>query len=151
LIDGTSADELYRADVLAVQTTFLAGRVFPPPATASLVLMWSDGTCAGFAADTDVARIVQRVVRHIIRADVTPHVCGTPRRQRIELRDAVIDRRECRIVLLGWHVDSSDALVAALPGDPCIEPREVAAQRFDLPDRAALLVSVAVEAKESLA
>ena len=66
-------------------------RFFPPPAAVALVLVRTDRPRAGLAADAHETGVVQRVVRHVVGADVGPHVGGRPARERIEFDDAVID------------------------------------------------------------
>src|SRR5262249_14854802 len=61
-------------DVAGVETAFLQGLLFPPPAAFALVLAGVDGARAGFAADRVEAAIVERVVRHLVLADVGPHL-----------------------------------------------------------------------------
>ena len=70
----------------------------PPPAAGADVLARLDGARAGRAADGGISAVVQRVVRHVVGAEVRPDVVGAPVGERIELRDAVhgvefLDRR----------------------------------------------------------
>ncbi len=77
---------------------------------------------------------MQRVVRHIIAADVLPHIVLRPVGQRIEFSHTV------RFILF-LHVQFSTCLrlCAALAGDPCLVTGKGAIQRLDLADPAAFL------------
>src|SRR5262249_22277805 len=95
--------------------------------------------------------VMQRIVGNVVRTDVAPDVCGRPSRQWVVFHDGMINRRKRRIILHCRNVHARDALVATLTCDPRIESRQVAAQRLDLANGAALLMAVAVKAEESLA
>ena len=92
------------------------------------------GAGAGLAADRRVAAVVQRVVGHVVGADVVPHVLLGPVGQRIELGHAV-----GRVVFLHGQLGAGARLGAALAGDPGLLAGQGAAQRLDLADAAAFL------------
>ena len=78
-----------------------------------------DGTGAGLAADRDEAPIVERVVGHVVIADVRPHLRRGPVAERVELEQRTLGRPERLVELDHRHVGPrSRALILALAGDP---------------------------------
>src|SRR5262245_48532759 len=61
----------------------------PPPAAVARVLTLDHGPRARRAADRAVALVVQRVVGHLVPADVVPDLVLQPARERIELLQSV--------------------------------------------------------------
>src|SRR5262245_33242207 len=72
---------------LGVQAALLLFGTLPPPATGAKVLAGADGARAGGAADRGKALVVQRVVWHVVPADVVPHLRFGPVGQRIDLEE----------------------------------------------------------------
>src|SRR5689334_9966435 len=142
---GASA-EARRCGVAGVEAALLEGGFLPPPAALALVLAGMDGTRAGLAADGDEAAVVERVVGHVVLADVGPDLLRGPVGQRVELEQGPVGRAEG-----GIELDDGDggaragALILALAGHPGLHRAECADERLDLADAAALLVAVLVE------
>jgi len=61
-----------------MQSAFLLGRIFPPPTPAAFMLVGQNRPGARFAADADVAALVQFVVRHLVGFDIIPDLGGSP-------------------------------------------------------------------------
>src|SRR5262245_35353692 len=100
-------------------------------------------TRAGLAADGNEPAIVQRVVRDVIVADVSPDLRRRPETERVELHEWPLGRAERAIELNDRNIGArARALVLTLSGDPGLERRERAHQRLDFPDAAAFLVAV---------
>src|ERR1700687_1710592 len=68
-----------------VQTALFERFLFPPPAALAFVLSRIDRPCAWLAADRNKPALVQRIVRHVVRANICPHLLRRPIRNRIEL------------------------------------------------------------------
>ncbi len=92
---------------------------------------------------------MQRVVGDFKGANVEPEFGATPIGEGVELDQLPIGRREATIDLHGGNVGAGRTLVLALTGDPGIEGRELAAQRFNLADATAFFVITVVEAEEA--
>src|SRR5207344_2655469 len=73
----------------AVEPAFLERGGLPPPASAPGILARSNGTRARRAADARIAAIVERVVRHVVRAHVAPDLVRRPIGERIEFRQSM--------------------------------------------------------------
>src|SRR5207302_9627774 len=127
-------DRLAIRVVLDVDATFFRDRVLlPPPTAGARVLVGCNGARAGLAADAGVAAIVERVVWHVVLADVAPHVVVGPVGERVQLDDAAMDL----VDLEGLDVGPRRRLVAAQAGDPGIKAGQRSAERLDLADAAA--------------
>src|SRR5215813_6334451 len=74
----------------AMHATLFWGSFFPPPASRAMVFPWLHGAGAGGTADAGVTTIIKRVVRHIVRTDVVPHLVLSPIGQRVDLDDAAM-------------------------------------------------------------
>src|SRR5204863_6505850 len=72
----------------AVDAALLRSVLLPPPPAGPVGLAVRDGPRAGRAPDGRVALVVQRVVRHVVRPDVVPHLALGPVGQRVDLGDA---------------------------------------------------------------
>src|SRR6478609_3222555 len=109
-----------------MQPAFALGAVFPPPAAGALVLAGAGRAGAGLTTDGDVPEIVERVVRHLLVAQVRPNVGQALLGQRVHLQDAAVDAL-IGVELHERHVGARRALIAPLPGDPRGVAREHAA------------------------
>src|SRR5262249_60970773 len=78
--------------VAGVETALLHGLLFPPPATGALVLARVGRASARLTADRHEAAIVERVVRHVVLADVRPHLLRPPVGERVELDERPLGR-----------------------------------------------------------
>src|SRR5215813_14222095 len=137
--------------VAGVQAALLHRLLLPPPPARALVLAGVGRPSARLAADRHEAAVVQRVVRHLVLADVGPHLLRRPVGERVELHERALGRAEGRIELDDGHLGARPrTLVLALAGDPGAERPERAHQRLDLAHTAALLVSIAIEGIEAL-
>src|SRR3569833_2021447 len=118
-----------------VESAFLDGLFFPPPAAGAEVLAKRDGAGAGRAADAGIELVVQRVVVDAVHADVVPHVAPRPVRERIALDAlfAFVDERDVR---------ARAGAFAPQACDPCALARERALHRLDLADLAAGLAQL---------
>jgi hypothetical protein len=86
-------------DVRLVEPALLVGGVFPQPPAFALLPIGQDSTRAWFLADAHEAALVQLVVGHVIAADVVPDLGGGLVRERVELDQGMLGRRERRIAL----------------------------------------------------
>jgi len=86
---------------------------FPPPAAGAKILARFDRASAGSAADGRVTAVMERIVRHVMGANVGPDVLGAPIGERVEFGEAVRG-----VELLERQVASRDRLLAPLAGDP---------------------------------
>src|SRR4051812_31862229 len=121
-----------------MQPAFLAGVVLlPPPAAGARMLAGLHGARARLATQRRIAAIVQRVVRHVLLADVLPDLVERPVHERAEFPDAV-----GRVERALGHVAARAGLLAAQARDPALLAGERAAQRFDLADVAARLARI---------
>src|SRR5262245_60914458 len=73
-----------------VHATLFRGSLFPPPSSGTMVLPGLHGAGAGRTADAGVTTIIERVVRHIVRTDVVPHLVLSPIGQGVDLDDATM-------------------------------------------------------------
>src|SRR5262249_24464993 len=103
--------------------------VAPGPAPRTLVLARLHGTRARDAADRRVARVVQRVVRNLLDADVRLDALRIPVDERLHFPDAVALRP---LDLLG--VRARRRLLATDARDPRVVLGERALERLDLAD-----------------
>src|SRR5204863_5149782 len=71
----------------AVHAALLRRVRLPPPAPGSIVLALRDSARARRAADRRVALRVERVHRHLVLAQVVPHLALRPLGERVELDD----------------------------------------------------------------
>src|SRR5512133_2645342 len=102
------------------------------PAPGARILAGADRLGAMGAADRRVALVVQRVVRNAVLADVVPDVLLRPVRDRVQLPEPEApvpgELRRAGPVL---------GVLAADPGDPCVDAGERLAHRLDRADAAA--------------
>src|SRR5690606_9527853 len=137
--------------VPGVQSAFLLRGLFPPPAASALVLVRQDGAGARLAADPDEAPLMQAVVGDFEHTDVGPDFLAAHLRQRVELVQVAFGRGEGAVDFQhGDLAACARALVTALAGGPGAYVGQLAAQRLDLADAAALAMPVAVEAEQAL-
>src|SRR5438477_10593279 len=104
-----------------LQAALLDGAVLPPPASRALVLAGPGRARAWSAPDGRVAKVIQRVVGHVVLLDVGPHLILRPNGERRDLGEP------CVLVVVGDDLGlrSSRRLLAPYACDPCV----VAAQR----------------------
>src|SRR6188508_1970064 len=118
--------------VAEVQAALFLGLFFPPPSALTFVLTGIDWTRAGLATNRDEAAIVERVVRHVVLADVRPHLRRRPETQWIELDQRSIGGAERAIELDDRHVGArARTLVLPLSGDPGALRLQRTRQRLD--------------------
>src|SRR5580765_6264216 len=97
----------YLGGLRHVQSTFLLLRALPPPPPGAHVLARLHRPRAGCAADRAVALVVEPVVRHVVLAEVAPHLGLRPGGERIEFLQAVR-----RVVLLLGELGAARRLLA---------------------------------------
>src|SRR4030095_2904690 len=61
-----------------VDTAFLVGFLFPPPAAGALALPGFHRTRAGIAADAGIPTRIERMARDVVLADVLVYLRGSP-------------------------------------------------------------------------
>ena len=120
-----------------MQAALLVLGALPPPAPGADVLARLDGARAGRAADRRIAAVMQRVVGHIVRTQVTPDLVVAPVSERIVLR-----QRVRLVVFLGGELRARDRLRPAEPGDPRALGHQRAGQRLGLAHAAARLAQL---------
>src|SRR5213082_878996 len=106
----------------------------PPPAPGALVLTRLRRSRAGRAADGCVAAVVQRVVGHLVFADVIPDLVLGPQRQRRDLAHA----RVLRIRRYDLRLRTRRRLLPAQTRDPGVVSPQRPRQRARLAHLAAL-------------
>ena len=84
-VSGNCARRLTLAVGGEMNSAFLLGVFFPPPAPGAFAFARFDRARARRAPDAGVAARVQRMHRHIVARDVFLHLLGRPVGQRIEL------------------------------------------------------------------
>src|SRR3990172_9174579 len=106
----------------------------PPP--GALRLARHGGASAGPAADAGVALVEQRMVQHVVLADVAPYIRPAPVRQREHLGDTAP-----RDGVVLDHIGGRAAGRLILPdaADPGVVTHDGALQRLDLADPAAAI------------
>src|SRR5690606_13175169 len=136
-----------------VEAALLLVRVLPPPAALAFVLPRKDRTRARLATDADEAALMQRVERHVVRAQIVPDLGARVPGERVELDQArALAAFEAVVELDDGQVAARPRiLIAALPRDPCTQRLEVAPQRGHLPHAAAFTVTVLIEGEHALA
>src|SRR5438046_10342878 len=67
-----------RIEISGVQAALLFRRVFPPPATGTLVFAGQNRTRAGLASNRTKSARLERVVGHVLRAAIVPHLARDP-------------------------------------------------------------------------
>src|SRR3954451_6919509 len=117
----------------AVDPALLRCVRLPPPAAGAIGFSRLDGARARSAADRRVALVVQRVVRHDVRAHVVPDFVLRPLGERIELDDRAVVVVDLDLA----DVRARRPLVAAQSGDPRVESVQHLRQRLHLADVAA--------------
>src|SRR3954454_7116242 len=117
----------------AVDAALLRRIRLPPPASGAQVLAGLRGPRARRAADRGVALVVERVVGQVVLAHVVPHLVLGPLGERVELHYRTVVVVDLDLA----DVAACRPLVAAQPGDPRVEPRQVPLQRLDLAHLAA--------------
>ena len=115
-----------------MQPALFVLRLFPPPPSRADVLRARDGPRAAGAADAREAAVVQRVVGHLPRGDIAPHVLLAPRREGVHLDEPV-----GRVVLHHLHARAGHGLFPAEPAEPGLVRRERPPERLDLAHEAA--------------
>src|ERR1019366_3678667 len=135
LLDRATRQVLAEAARLdrAMHPAFLRRACFPPPPARASVLALADHARAWRASDRLVALVIERVVRHVIGADVIPDLGFGPVGQRRELDDAAV-------VVIDFNfadVRARRPLIAAQSRDPRAVIHERAAQRQHLAHLAA--------------
>ncbi|MNS36605.1 hypothetical protein D3C72_687990 [compost metagenome] len=94
---------------------------------------------------------MQAVVGQLKHADITPYFLTAHLRQRVELVQGALGGGEGAVDFHCRHLAAgARALVAALAGGPGAHGGQLATQRLDLADTAALAVAVLVEAEQAL-
>src|ERR1035437_6856052 len=106
-----------------VNSTFLLGVLFPPPASRPLALAGLNGARTGCATDARVAPRVQQMHRNAVLRDVLLHPRRAPIGQGTDFHPAV------RAALNFGNGAAGFALVAAQTGGPGLERCEFAPQR----------------------
>ena len=116
-----------------MDAALLVGVLLPPPPASALGLAGQDRPGARRAADRGEAVIEELVIRDLVRAHVVPDLVERPVGERVELDDVPVLTVELDL----RDVAPAHPLLAAEAGDPRVERRELALQRFDLADVAA--------------
>src|SRR5882724_5773905 len=112
----------------AVDAALLRRVRLPPPATGAVGLAGLDRPGARRAADRRVALVVERVVRDVVLAHVLPDLVLRPLGERVQLDDRAVVVVDLDLADVG----AGSPLVAAEPGDPGVERREMLVQGLDL-------------------
>ena len=109
------------------------------------------GPGARLAADAGIAPFVQAVIRHVIGADIFPHLGRAPVGERVKFNQRPVLAGKGRIALDHGHGRArAGALVLALACHPGREPAKLLPERHDLADRAALLMPVFIKTVKPL-
>src|SRR5262245_14726291 len=109
----------------AVHATLVRGTLFPPPASSAMVLPRLHRTSAGRAADAGVTQIIERMVRHVVRTDIIPHLIFSPVGQGVDLHNAAMVMVEFDFA----NVGAGGPLIATEPRHPGVKMVERPAER----------------------
>src|SRR5215203_1898579 len=108
----------------AVHAAFFRSIGFPPPASSAGLLTCGCGSCAWYTTDAGISLIVERMVGHVMGADVVPHLLFTPICQRIDLHQPTV----CVVEFDFVNRSAGTRLIAPEPSHPGIEGGEHAIQ-----------------------
>ena len=103
--------------------------VFPPPAPCAYVFTCAHWLGARLAAYAGIVLLIQRVHRHLLRVDISPHIGLVPIENWIELGNLVVG-----IEFFERQFFTRGRLFAALAGEPCVCAADGAVQRHDFAD-----------------
>ena len=73
-----------------MQTALFGVFVFPPPAPCPYVFTRAHWLGTRFAAYAGIVLLIQRVHRHLVRFNISPHIGLVPIENRIEFGDLVV-------------------------------------------------------------
>src|ERR1035441_7612535 len=117
-VSATAAISRHRTIGGEVNSTFLFGVLFPPPASRSLALAGLNGARTGRATDARVAPRVQRMHRNLVPREVLLHARCAPIGQGTDFHPAL------GAALYFGNATAGFALVAAQAGCPGLERSE---------------------------
>src|SRR5690606_17062817 len=134
-----------------MQPAFLLGSFFPPPAPLAFMLVGQHRAGAGLAADAHKTPFMQAVVGNLQHADVVPYIDAAVVCQRVELDELPVRRGEGAVDFDYRHMAAGTrALVPALAGHPGVHGGQLAPQRGDLANTAALAMAALIEVEQPL-
>src|ERR1039458_5903145 len=123
LISASATISRHRAIGGEVNSTFLFGILFPPPAPRALAFAGLHGTRTGRATDARVAPRVQRMLRNVVPRQVLLHARCVPIGQGTDFHAAI------GAALYFGNATAGFALIAAQAGGPGLEGCQFALQR----------------------
>ena len=115
-----------------MQSAFLFGGIFPPPAACAKILAGLYRAGTGRAADADKTLVVQSVVRDVVLPDVCAHLVKSPVEERVKFEELVA----C-VPFQGRHVLAVGRLFGADTRDPELLSLQCATEGFHFSDMAA--------------
>src|SRR5215472_13941724 len=101
----------------AVHAALLRTVLLPPPPSRARVFARLHRSCARCTADTEIALVIQRVVRHVVGAHIVPHFFLGPVGQRIDFDDPAVVVIQLDLADIG----AGGPLIAPQTGDPAVQ------------------------------